>query len=161
MIRIEVEQTPLEIGLDLRRVAEHLAIGMRDYWADQLDDGLQADGSPLPLNEEGKPLGRGKGTFVRNWKLRTSRTRGRGRATVEPFKGGKYRAAWFVLAARGVMFMSFAGAAEQAWGEISSRVVRDELWRMLAEQGHGARRRRSRRKVVSWEEKQASMGGLA
>ena len=158
MIRIQVEQAPLEIGLDLRRVAEQLAIGMRDFWADQLDAGRQADGSALPLNKEGKPLGRGKGTFVRNWRLRTSRARGVGRATVEPYKAGKYRIAWFKLAQRGVMFMSFEGQSEGAWNEVATRVVRDELWRILAEQAHGGRRRRRRRKVESWEAKQAAMG---
>lgn len=159
MIRIEVETTPIELGLDLRRVAEGLAMGMRDYYADQLDAGLQADGSPLPLNKEGKPLGRGQGTFVRKWRLRTSRTRGIGRAILEPHKSGKYRIAWWKLAQRGVQFMSFEGTAAAAWDEVATRVVQEEMWRMLADQARGRRRRRSRRRVESWEDKQASMGG--
>lgn len=149
MLKVTVTAPKIEVDLDLRLIAEHAAASMRDFWADQLDAGKQPDGSPLPLNKEGKPLGRGEGTLIRNWQVRTlARQRLVGRAYVQPFQRGRYKVAVFKLAKRGLRFQSFDGESATAWNRVATRVATEALAEALRKQ------KRRRRKVVSWEAKQ-------
>lgn len=137
-MKVTVQKRPLELALDLQLVAEQCAEGMRDFWAAQMDAGKQPDGEPLPLNKQRRPLGRGRGTLIRNWQVRRiGRARGIARAQVQPFKRGRYAHAVWQLAKRGLRFQSFEGESAGAWRRVATEAA-------LAELEAALRRRRSR-----------------
>ena len=124
MIKVRVQLPDLNVAIDVDRVARDVAGEMRDFWADQLDKGKQPDGSALPLNKEGKPLGRGRGTLVRRWRVRKLSSRVRvGRSVVEPYTTGRYAIAVARLRARGVRFQTLEGAAAQHWDGVARAVA--------------------------------------
>lgn len=144
--RVRVEKPDLSLSIDLRVVANNVAVGMRDHWADMLDQGRQPSGAPLPDNAEGKPLGRGRGTLIKNWRVRSlAQRRGVGRAYVEPYKKGRYKPAVYVLAARGLEFQSFDGASRQAFDRIALEVAGDALDEALTK-----RKKRRRGRIKAW-----------
>lgn len=112
MLKVSVILPSLKLSIDTQAVAREAATGMRDFWATQLDNGKQPDGEALPLNKENKPLGRGRGTLVRGWKVRNA---GKGSAAVEPYKRGRYAIAVAKLRRRGLRFQSFEGEAGDMW----------------------------------------------
>ncbi len=145
--RVRVEKPDLSLPIDLRTVANNLAVGMRDHWADMLDQGRQPTGEPLPPNAEGKPLGRGQGTLIRRWVVRSlAKRRGVGRAYVEPYRQGKYKAATYVLAARGLLFQSFGGESRKAFDRLALEVAGEALDEALTK-----KKRRRRGRIKAWK----------
>jgi hypothetical protein len=122
--KISVEASSLDYEIDAPDMALAIAEGMRDFYAGQLDAGRQPDGSPLPLNAEGKPLGKGDGSIVRGWKAnREPSNRRLGRASAEPGQSGKLAIAVARLRRRGVKFQGVTGAAAQEL----ARLISDEV----------------------------------
>ncbi len=78
-ISATVETPEIGLELDARTIADALAEGMTDYWANQLRRGQRAEGGPMPLNSKGSPLGQGSGGIADGW-------------TTERAQGGKDRA---------------------------------------------------------------------
>jgi hypothetical protein len=123
-VRVTVIAPPPTYALDPQGMAEAIAEGMRDFFAAQLEAGKQPDGSRLPLNDDGKPLGRGDGTFVRTWKATGIRATKRvGRAITAPNQEGKLAIVVRVLRRRGVKFQGTTGAAAEAL----ARLISDEV----------------------------------
>jgi hypothetical protein len=124
--KISVEAPSLDYEIDAPDMALAIAEGMRDFYAGQLDAGRQPDGSALPLNAEGKPLGKGDGSIVRGWKAnREPSNRRLGRASTEPGQSGKLAIAVARLRRRGVKFQGVTGAAAIEL----ARMISDEVTR--------------------------------
>lgn len=150
MFRAKVVLPPIRLDIDAKRTAEECAFEMREFWMDQMEKGLQADGSPLPTNWEGKPMGRGTGKMLKRWRLRSSKKKpGLGQSIVEPYRGKEYRHVyWMLLTQKGVQFSSFKGASAKKWAEVEKRVVKDALDHALPT----GKRKRRRRKIRAWQE---------
>jgi len=128
MIKVRMELPDLTIHLNTRRISEELGDEMRRFWISQMDKGLQPDGSPLPLNKEGKPMGRGTGKMIKRWRLRSTKAKGLiAQTVVEPSRQGNYRHAYWVLVNKGVKFQSFEGASLPKW-EATVKRVSTQAW---------------------------------
>jgi hypothetical protein len=124
--KISVSAPSPDYEIDAPDMALAIAEGMRDFYAGQLDAGRQPDGSPLPLNEEGQPLGKGGGSIVRGWKAnREPSNRRLGRVSTEPGQSGKLAIAVARLRRRGVKFQGVTGAAAIEL----ARMISDEVTR--------------------------------
>jgi hypothetical protein len=124
VIKIETQIPKIKLEINVRRVSEEIGNEMRMHWANQLNKGLQSDGTPLPPNKKGLPLGRGKGTFVRKWRLRSSK---KGETVVEVFRGGRYRHASWALLLRGWRPQGFGGPSGIKWQVVSNAVAKQAM----------------------------------
>lgn len=134
---VSVELPSFDYQIDPQAMAETIAEGMRDFYAQQLNAGKQPDGSALPPNAEGKPLGKGDGSIVRGWKaygLRASKLVGR--AVTEPNQEGKWAIIIRRLRRRGVKFQGTRGAAAEAL----ARMISDEVTRQHKRAARGSTR---------------------
>jgi hypothetical protein len=143
-VKITVVASSLSYEIDPQAMADALAGGMRDFYAGQLDKGLQPDGSALPRNQEGQPLGRGNGSIVRGWTWRSIGQSSKvGRAETAPDQSGKMGIVIRSLRRRGVQFQGVNGAAAQEL----ARLISDEVDRQHRSAAHAG---------VTREEEQAS-----
>ena len=123
-VKVTVVASSLSYEINPQEMADTLAEGMRDFYASQLDRGLQPDGSALPRNQEGLPLGRGNGSIVRGWQWRSiGESSTIGRAVTEPDQSGKMGIVVLALLRRGVKFQGVQGAAAQEL----ARLISDEV----------------------------------
>jgi hypothetical protein len=132
-VNVHVTLPRLDLAIDLPSAAREAAAGMRDFWAERLDAGEQPDGEPLPKNKQGQPLGRGRGTLVRRWRVRSiGGRRNLARALVEPYQTGRYVIAVARLRARGLRFQGFEGASKAAWTRVAGETAKRAIDRALA-----------------------------
>lgn len=123
-VRVTIRADPIQYEIDAQAMALAIAEGMRDFYVEAMEAGQQPDGSALPRNQEGGPLGVGGGSIIRGWKARgLGGTKRLGRASTEPGQDGKLAIAVRKLRQRGVKFQGVRGAAAEAL----ARLISDEV----------------------------------
>ena len=122
-VSVRVEFEPLSLAAhDVGESSERIGQAMRDHWQGQAFAGKRGDGSSLPLNRKGLPLGIGRGTIVGGrpalgtWSVRRLRaSRAFGSTAVEPYQVGRYAIAARLLMRRGIVYHTFRGSAAKVW----------------------------------------------
>lgn len=140
MLRSHLDYKPLDVeAFDLGKSAERAGEGMRDHWRGEHLRGRMGDGSLLPSNKKGKPLGIGRGTIVRGWAVsRLKASKRAGRAAVAPYQGGRYAVAVRMLRRREkgrIVYHTFTGSAAKAM----DRIVAAELAQLVRSLSRGGR----------------------
>ena len=128
MLKIEITAPDLsDLGrIDMGVVTASVATAMRDHWRAGMFAGANADGSPLPVNERGEPLGVGSGTILDGWEVSQEGTT----AVVAPYQGGKYAKAVEALHKRGVIYHSLAGESANVFDAALASAVDQALSRV-------------------------------
>jgi len=67
-LKISAAFGPITLRINHEALGRKLTEEIQPFWTSNFLAGRQADGAPLPLNKEGKPLGVGSGMLARTWK---------------------------------------------------------------------------------------------
>lgn len=102
-----------DLKIDTAGIAARLAAGMLAHWSAQLASGKQPDGTSLPPNQEGGPMGVGGGSLTIGW-VATKPRRAGTTSTVDasPRRDGKWPIVESVLRRKGVQFTAVTGTAK-------------------------------------------------
>lgn len=72
-LKISAAVGPITLRINHEALGRKLTEEIQSFWTSNFLAGRQADGAPLPLNKEGKPLGLGSGMLARTWRPKISR----------------------------------------------------------------------------------------
>lgn len=72
-LKISAAFGPITLRINHEALGRKLTEEIQPFWTSNFLAGRQADGAPLPLNKEGKPLGVGSGMLARTWKPKISK----------------------------------------------------------------------------------------
>lgn len=130
----------LRLRVDTERTAVQLADEMWKFWSANFKAGKQPDGSPLPLNQEGGPLGLGGGYLVRSWRTRVvNRRKGQTSAQARPADAGRRVIAIRALRKRGVRFQGLDGVSGEKWAATVQRITKIMMATAIANAGRSKR----------------------
>lgn len=120
---------PIKVAVDTDMIARAVATDMLKHWLSNFLAGKQPDGTPLPLNKEGRPLGVGSGALARGWHVKRV---GRGSLSATsagvPSDRGRTRVdAITAMQRRGVRFQGLEGASEVAFVRISTHRIKTAI----------------------------------
>lgn len=75
MVKLQISAAfgPITLRINHEALGRKLTEEIQPFWTSNFLAGRQADGAPLPLNKEGKPLGVGSGMLARTWKPKVSK----------------------------------------------------------------------------------------
>lgn len=137
-IVVQVKVPKLALRFDPERTARQLAETMHKHWTANFLAGKQPDGSALPLNQEGRPLGVGGGSLVRGWSLRTlNKRKDQASVVVSPGRSGKRVEAIRAMSKRGVRFQGLDGVSGEKWVSAVERITKIMMASAL---GHQSKR---------------------
>jgi hypothetical protein len=119
----------IKISIDHEAMAQDIAEEMDGWWRTNFLSGKQPDGSDLPTNQRGLPLGVGSGSLVEGWELELERN-GEGTETTArfaPTDRGKQLVAIRRMAARGVRFQGLSGESATRWAKAVKRAAKSAM----------------------------------
>jgi len=119
---------PIQLRIDTQAIALQVGADMHRYWQAQTRAGRQPDGSPMPRNKDGRPLGVEGGSLLQGWRVElVASTRGTSSVRAAPGSRGRQLTALRIMMLRGVRYQGLTGASEQAWRRIVARVLSQRM----------------------------------
>jgi hypothetical protein len=127
-VNAKASMPPIVLRVDASKIATAIGEEMLVHWLATTRSGRQPDGTALPRNREGRPLGVGGGSLLRGWRVvMTRQSRGTATVAARPSARARQLTAIRVMMVRGVKFQSLDGLSLRAFRGAIARHARAQL----------------------------------